>query len=97
MLQYEKNDISEGTGINKSNKSKASMICHYWYFKGIGYKFAPYVYNNCHDISIMAYELENIAIVNVNGVDYGGVLWTIIGNDAINWLNNSKLDDKGAL
>ena len=31
------------------------MICHYWYFKDIGYKFKPYVYNKCHDISMMAY------------------------------------------
>ena len=34
------------------------MICHYWYFKGIGYKFEPYVCNKCHDISMMAYELK---------------------------------------
>ena len=38
------------------------MICHYWYFKDIGYKFEPYVCNRCHDISMMAYELENTAI-----------------------------------
>ena len=32
MLQYERIDISEGIKINKSNKSKECMICHYWYF-----------------------------------------------------------------
>ena len=45
------------------------MICHYWYFKDIGYKFMPYACNKCHDTSMMAYELENIAILNVKGVD----------------------------
>ena len=39
MLQYERTDVSEGIDINKSNKSKECMICHYWYFKYIGYKF----------------------------------------------------------
>ena len=45
----------------------------------------------------MAYELENITILNVKGVDYRCVLWNITKNDAINRLNNSKLDDKGSL
>ena len=67
MLYYNKIDVSEGIDFNKS---KECMICHYWYFKDIGYKFEPYVCNECHDISMMAYELENIAILNVKGVDY---------------------------
>ena len=46
------------------------MICHYWYFKDIGYKFGPYVCNGCHYITMMAYGLENIAILNVKAGDY---------------------------
>ena len=70
MLYYNKIDVSEGIYINKSNKSKACMICHYWYFKDIGYEFQPYVCNGCHDISMMDCELENITILNVKDVDY---------------------------
>ena len=29
MLQYERISVSEGIDINKSNKSKECMICHY--------------------------------------------------------------------
>ena len=46
------------------------MICHYWYFEDIGYKFEPYVCNKCNDISVIVYDLENIAMLNVKGVDY---------------------------
>ena len=28
MIQYERIDVSEGTDINKSDKSKECMICH---------------------------------------------------------------------
>ena len=59
MLQYERIDVSEGTDINKSNNSKECMICHYWYFKDIGFKYEPYVWNGCHDILMMTYELKN--------------------------------------
>ena len=51
MLYYNKIDVSERIDINKSNKSKGCMICHYWYFKDIGYKFEPYMCNGCHDLS----------------------------------------------
>ena len=32
MLYYDRIDISEIIEVNKSNKSKESAICHYWYF-----------------------------------------------------------------
>ena len=33
-------------------------------FKDTGYKYEPQIYNGCHDISITAYEVENIATRN---------------------------------
>ena len=68
MLKYERIDISEGIDINITDASKECMLCHYWYFKDIGYKFEPHVCNGCHDILIMAYELRNIATINVKRV-----------------------------
>ena len=37
MLEYEIIDISEGIDINKTNLLKECNICHYWYFKDIGF------------------------------------------------------------
>ena len=51
-----------------SNKSKECMICYYWYFLDLNYTYEPYVCNGCHNISMMAFELENIPILNVKGV-----------------------------
>ena len=97
MLQYERIDVSEETDINKSNKSKECMICHYWCFNNIGYKFEPHVCNKYCDISTMAYELEYIAILNVKGVEYRCILWNMTKNGPIKRLNKSKLDGKGTL
>ena len=62
MIQYERIDVSERIDLNKTSASEECMICNYWYFLDIGYKYEPHVCNKCHDISIMAYELENITI-----------------------------------
>ena len=37
MLEYDRRDISEGIDISKTNASKECGICHYWYFKNIGF------------------------------------------------------------
>ena len=39
MLQHDRINISEGIDINKTGVPKESIICHYWYINGIGYKF----------------------------------------------------------
>ena len=41
-----------------------------------------------------AYELKNIAILNVKGVDLRYILWGIIRDEAVNRLNNSVLEDR---
>ena len=48
-------------------------------------------------LSMVAYELKNIAILNAKGVDYRCILWGISKNDAVDRLNNSVLEDKGVL
>ena len=43
------------------------------------------------------YELKNIAILNVKGVDFRYILCSISRDEAVNRLNISVLEDKGAL
>ena len=44
-----------------------------------------------------AYELKNIAILNLKGVDFRCIFWSISRDEAVNRLNNSLLEDKGVL
>ena len=97
MLQYEKIDVSEGIDTNKISASKECMICHYWHFENVGFKFEPHVYNKCHNVLMPAYELKNTAILNVKGVDFSCILWVISKDEAVNRLNNSILEHKGVL
>ena len=59
------------------------MICHYWYFLESGYKYEAEACNCRHDTSLMAYDLENIAIVNIKGVDYRCLICNMSRSDAI--------------
>ena len=42
-VTIQKIDVSEGINTNKTSASKECMLCHYWYFKDVGFKFEPYV------------------------------------------------------
>ena len=94
MLQYEKLDVSKGIGTIKTS-AKDCMLCHYWYFKDVGFQFEPHGYNKCHDVLIIAYKLKNIAILNVKGAESRFILWGISMRLLIGWI--ILLEDKGVL
>ena len=83
MLEYERIDISEGIGVNETNLSKECDICHYWYFKNIGFKYEKYFCNGCHCL-----------MQNIKGNAYGIQFWYMSKDDAINIMNGSNLADK---
>ena len=93
MLEYERIDISEGIDINKTNLSKECDICHYWYFKDIGFKYEKYLCNGCHDLMQKAMSFNNAAIVYVKGSAYRNNFY-VSKNDVINIMNNSNLVGK---
>ena len=75
MLQYGKIDVWEGIDINKTSASKECVLCHYWYFKDVGFKYELHVCNKYHHVLMTAFELKNIAILNVKVADFRCILW----------------------
>ena len=97
MLQYEKIDISEGININKTSALKERELCHYWFFKDVGFKFEEHVCNECHDLLTMVYSLKNIAILSAKGATFRSLLMGISKTEALKKLNNSVTYDGGVL
>ena len=93
MLRYQKIDISEGIDINKTNASKECELCHYQFFKDIGFKFEEHVCNKCHDLLMIAYSLKDIA----KGTTFRCILMSISKHEGLKRLNNSVTYNKGVL
>ena len=90
MPEYDRIEISEGIYINKTNASKICHICHYWYFKDIGFEYEPYLCNVCHGLMQKAINFNNVAICFVKGNPY-----RYMNKDyLINIMNNSNLNEK---
>ena len=89
MLEYERVDISEGIDVNKTNLSKECDICHYWYFKDIGFKYELHLCNGCYDLMQKAMSFNNVKR-NAYRIHF----WYMSKDDAINIMNGSILLDK---
>ena len=72
------------------------MICHYWYFKNLEFKFDLNICNKC-SIRCIFSKSKRIEILNVKGVHYRCILCDISRNKVVNILNNSGLEDKGVI
>ena len=70
MLAYGRIDISQEIDISKTNASKECLICHYWYFKDIGFKYEPYLCNSCHGLMQKVLDFNDVAIVSLKGSGY---------------------------
>ena len=87
-------DVSEGIDVNKTSASKERDFCHYWYFLNYSFKFQPNVSNRCHDLLMMSMNLSDIAILNIKGPDYHGIISLISKNEVINLMQNVDLSGK---
>ena len=94
MIEYKRIDISEGIDVNKTNLSKECDICHHWYFKDFGFKYEPYLFNECHDLMQKAMGCNNMAIIYIKENAYRIHFWYMNKNDAINIIAGSNLVDK---
>ena len=98
MLEYDRIDISEGIDINKTNKSKERMLCHYWHFLDKHFSNGPYLCDGCSNMMQKSMDFKIIAIVYVKGSAYRIHFCYMRKRKAISLLTDSNLiDKKGAL
>ena len=63
-------DVSEEIDVNKTSASKECELCHYWFFKDIGFKFEDHVCNKSHDLLTKVYSFKNIVILSAKGATF---------------------------
>ena len=65
MLEYDRIDISEIIDLNKTNKSKECMLCHYCFFLDKNFSYGPYLCDDCYNFPQKSRDFKNIAIVHI--------------------------------
>ena len=65
MLKYDKIDITEGIALDKTNKSRECMFCHYWYYLNENFTYRPFTCDGCYNIVQKSTNFKSIAIIQV--------------------------------
>ena len=72
--------------VNKTGASKEYIVCHDWYFINKVFKFQADVCGGRHYVLMMSINLNDIAILNICGIDYRCIINGISKSKAINLL-----------
>ena len=97
MLKYDRNDISEGIDVKKTDKSKECMLCHYWYFLDKKFTYGPYLCDGCYNIMQKFKDFKNIAIVCVKKSAYRIYFLYISKREAKKLMIDSNLINKNGI
>ena len=62
MLGYDRIDVSEEIDVNKTDGFCGYIICHYWYFLNINFRFDPKICNGCHGSIQKAVSFNDVEI-----------------------------------
>ena len=94
MLKYDRIDISEGTDVNRTDRSKECMLCHYWYFLNKNLSYGPYLSDGCYNIMQKSVNFKNIAIVPIRKSAYRIYFPYMSKHEAKKSMINCNLIDK---
>ena len=94
--------VYEGIEFNKSNESRGYVICNYYYFLKVNFKFQPKVCDGCHKLIQASVRFNDSAIVSVKGNDHRTYFWYISKNEEIKFseklkMKNTYLKKSGSL
>ena len=90
-MQYEK--ITDNEGIDYLRNiitSRFCNVCKFWFFLDKNFNYEDHACNGCHNLLMMAFSLDNIAILRVGNACYQCILMGIGRNEALRRLNNAK-------
>ena len=90
-MQYKKITDDEGIDHNKnSNTSRFCDVCKFWFFVNKNVNYKDYACNGCHNLLMMAFSLNNIAVLNVGNVFHWCILMGISKDEGLKRLKNAN-------
>ena len=90
MLECDRIDLSEGINVNKCEEtSRKCDLCKFYYFLNKNFNYQMYICDGCHDMSIKAISMQNIAIIYHGGNAYRVNFMFMSRNDAFNLIKSS--------
>ena len=90
-MQYETITGDEEIDHSRNiNTSRFCDVCKFWFLLDKNFNYEDYACNGCHNLLMMAFSLDNIAILKVGDAYYWCIFIGISRNEALRRLNNAN-------
>ena len=93
-MQHDRTDASKVIHANKTDSLRERIICHYWYFPKINFRFQPKVCDVCHDTTQKSMNFDVFAIATIGRNYYSILFWFISKDEGVSRMNNDILNEK---
>ena len=90
-------DMSVEIDVNKTNESHRWIICNYYYFLEVNFRFQTKLCDGCHKSMQKVKSFDDFAIFSAKRNDYRILFWSISKDEAMILLNNTNLKENIAL
>ena len=98
MIKYDRIDVAEGIDLTKNKLvSRECWLCGYYYFLDKNFNYKKHLCNGCHDMSMKANSMHNLAIAYNNGSTSRINFVFMSKNDALNLMKNALIIDKSGV
>ena len=95
MIEYGRIGVAEGIDLTKNKLfSRECWLYGYYYFLDNNFNYEKHLCNGCHDMSMKANSMHNLAIAYNNGSAYRINFVFMSKNDALNLMKNALIIDK---
>ena len=94
MLEYDRIYFSEGIDIKELLSSRECGLCHFHYFINKSFNYQNYFCNGCHDMSMKAVSINNLAIIYSKGNVYRVNFSFMTKEEAFKLINSSDLNNR---
>ena len=94
MIELKRINISERIDVDKTNKSKECMLCHYWYYLHKNFSYGPYLCDDYYSFPQKSKDFKDIAIVHIKKNTYRIYFLSMSKRKANKMMTNSNLVHK---
>ena len=93
-MAYNRTEVSQGIDTNKTRSPHKCIVCHYWYFLMISFRFQLKICYGFHDMTQKYISFGDVTVVIIERNSFRIHFWFITRSETVDRIKNTHLSEK---